>query len=164
MLSELIDHLEGQGGDVEILTDNNLGYSIGEKRNKLLKRATGDYIAFIDDDDMVVSDYVYRILEATKTNPDCIGTSGKIIINGTTEQQWHISREFGSWYEKDGIYYRTPNHISPVKRELALQTMFKEVNMGEDADYSQRLLPLLKTEVIIEGNIYYYLYVDKGLY
>ena len=153
--------LEEQCGDVEIISDGEMGYNIGAKRNLLVKRALGEYIVFVDDDDFVSDDYIEKILAATESKPDCIGISGTIKINGGAEQQWHISKDYGSWYENSCIYYRTPNHISPVRRELALQVGFKEISFGEDYDYSKRLLPLLKTEVKVPGNIYLYDYYDK---
>jgi len=100
------------------------------------------------------------ILEAIQSNSDCIGISGIITTNGRDQRQWHISKEYGHWHTApDGTYLRTPNHISPVKRELALQAGFPEIPFGEDAEYSRRLLPLLKTETIIKENIYHYKYV-----
>lgn len=164
MLNQLVDFIGLQGGDVEVLTDNNLGYNIGRKRNLLLERATGEYIVFVDDDDTVSGDYVGLILKGIEEKPDCLGISGVISVNGGEPRQWHISKEYGLWYEQDSVYYRTPNHISPVKRELAMQVGFKEISHGEDYDYSMRLLPLLKTETIIKQNIYNYAYIDKSGY
>src|ERR1700722_5137465 len=42
----------------------------GEKRNRLLQRALGAYVAFIDDDDLIATDYLPRIVVALKDNPD----------------------------------------------------------------------------------------------
>lgn len=144
----------------QILCDDSLSYNIGTKRNKLLQMATGDYIVFIDDDDEISPDYVQLILQAAEISPDCIGINGTISFNGHHERQWFISKEYGYWHEKNGIYYRTPNHISPVRREIALQAMFPEISFGEDAEYSKRILPLLKTEVVINEPLYKYLYVQ----
>lgn len=145
--------------EVEVITDSSMNYNIGVKRNKLLSLATGRYIIFQDDDDLISSDYVEKILKACESDPDCIGISGIITTNGLKERKWHISKDFGSWFENsEGVYYRTPNHISPVKRELALQAGFPEIAFGEDYGYSMRLLPLLKTEVKIPGILYYYRY------
>lgn len=148
--------------DVECLYDNSIDYNIGIKRNKLLQQAKGEYVVFIDDDDEIASNYVSLILEACKSGADCIGISGIITTNGTDKRQWHISKEYGKWFTgPDGTYYRTPNHISPIRRELALQAGFPEIAFGEDAEYSRRLLPLLKTEVKIEQNIYHYKYLTS---
>jgi glycosyltransferase involved in cell wall biosynthesis len=147
---------------VEILHDISMNYNIGSKRNKLLQQAKGEYIVFIDDDDEITSNYVSLILDACKSGADCIGISGIITTNGADKRQWHISKDYGSWYTgADGTYYRTPNHISPVKRELALRVGFPEVSFAEDAEYSRRLLPLLKSEVKIEQNIYHYKFIEN---
>lgn len=143
---------------IEVLTECDNGeMSIGAKRNKLLERANGGYICFVDDDDDVSENYVEGILKAIESRPDCVGISGRIFYEG----QWrlfHHSMEYGGWYTgTDGEYYRTPNHLNPVKRGIALEVMFDESkNFGEDKDYSDRLRPLLDTEVRIEEPIYIY--------
>lgn len=154
--------------EVEVVSIcDNKKITIGEKRNKLLDMASGEYICFIDDDDDVSDDYVELIVSTIKRgslnehNVDCIGTQGIITFDGTNERQWYISKDYGKWYEENNVYYRTPNHLSPVKRELALQVKFPEVNFSEDNDYSQRLFPLLKTEAKIEKNIYFYKYISN---
>lgn len=146
---------------IEILIDPVISYNIGTKRNKLLEKAKGDYIVFIDDDDHIMPNYIWSIMQACSIGNDCIGISGTITTNGKNPRQWHISKEYRTWHTKNGIYYRTPNHISPVKRELALQAGFPEISFGEDAEYSRRLYLLLKTETIIKGNLYHYDYYEK---
>lgn len=145
--------------EVEVIIDCSMEYNIGVKRNKMLASAQGEYVTSVDDDDSVSPDFVSRILGAL--GADCVGISGVITTNGTDAKQWHISKEYGFWHEKNGVYYRTPNHISPVRRELALEAGFPDIPNGEDAEYSRRLLPLLKTEKVVEGNVYWYLYNDK---
>ncbi len=175
-LNNLLSLLEGQiTGDVEILIEvDNKEITIGEKRNVLLKRARGDYIAFVDDDDLISNDYVSKILAAIETSPDCCGIEGEIDhmkvkrpeSNERRRQPRHRyyrckqkfihSNQYTKWYQKNDIYYRCPNHLNPIKRELVGQIMFPEMSQGEDKDFSMRILPLLKTEVFIKGIIYYY--------
>lgn len=165
LLSEIMRQVTMEG--VEYIINHDIQHpnlphiplNIGTKRNLLLAESTGKYVVFIDDDDHISPDYVSKILTACQSDADCIGISGIITTNGTDRRQWHISKDYGSWYTgQDGTYYRTPNHISPVKRELALQAGFPEISFGEDFEYSRRLLPLLKSETKVEGNIYYYDY------
>ena len=146
---------------IEILIDPRIDINIGQKRNSLLQKSKGEYIVFIDDDDHIMPNYVWAIMQACSIGNDCIGISGIITTNGRNLRQWHISKEYGKWFESGTIYYRTPNHISPVKRELALQAGFPDIAFGEDYEYSKRLFPLLKTETIIKGNLYHYDYIDK---
>ncbi len=157
-LSRLLEDLEKQKTDnIEILVEtDNKKMSIGAKRNSLLKKAKGDYIVFIDDDDEVSVNYVVKILEALKTNPDCCGIEGFLIRPGCKYKFIH-SIQYNTWFSKNDIYYRCPNHLNPVRRELALQVGFPEKDYGEDQDYSLSLFPLLKTEVYIQSILYYYI-------
>lgn len=147
--------------EVEILFDGSDQYNIGVKRNKLLKRATGEYIIFIDDDDEIANNYVSLILNSIESKPDCVAINGIITTNGKDEKQWFISKKYKCWHNTNKIYYRTPNHISPVKRELALRAGFPEISHGEDHVYSMRLISMLKTETIIEQPIYHYKYISN---
>jgi len=158
-LNRLLGTLQPQKTDeVEILIEVDNGkITTGAKRNLLLKKATGDYVAFVDDDDLVSEDYISKILEAIKTNPDCCGMEGKITFQKRKVTKKFIhSMKYKAWFEENKIYYRCPNHISPVKRELALQVMFPDIAREEDKSYSLRLIDLLKTEVYIKGPIYFY--------
>ena len=160
MLDILLKGLIHQcGSEVEILIDDHETNCIGKKRNDLLARANGEWQVAIDSDDIISEDYVSKILEALKFNPDCVGISGLITTDGRNERQWHISKEFGSWYERDLIYFRTPNHISPIRTSIARRVGFPEIAFGEDAEFSKRVLPLLKSEIIAEGNIYHYRFI-----
>lgn len=157
-LNRLLKVLDKQlTNQVEILIEKDKGEMIvGAKRNLLLRKAQGEYISFVDDDDMVSEDYVSRILEALQNDPDCCGIEGNLIRKKGKNLFIH-SIKHRTWFEKDGVYYRCPNHLNPVKRELAYRIGFPNKDVGEDADYSMRLLPLLKKEVFIKGPIYFYL-------
>lgn len=144
---------------VEVLTDIDRGEKIiGQKRNDLLERAKGDFITYIDDDDWIYSCYVSEILKALKTNPDSLAINGHMTSNESDKRNWFISTEYNAWTEKDKIYYRFPNHITPVKRKHALKAKFPLWNNGEDYIYADRLRKYLKTEVKIEEPLYLYRY------
>lgn len=147
-------------GEVEVLVlGDKGGMSIGRKRNALLTAARGEFACYIDDDDMVNPRYVERILAAIKLKPtiDVVGMEGVLKRDGFPDEPFYHSIQHKEWRSEDKRHYRPPNHLNPVRRELALKVMFPELNHGEDFDYSNRLLPLLKTEVVIEETIYEYL-------
>lgn len=150
---------QGAGKPVEVLIDGDGGEkSISQKRNDLILRANGEYVAFVDDDDTVADTYIDDILAAVKTShPDVIGIEGIIKIRGEKFLFRH-SIEFQCWYTgSDGVFYRTPNHLNPIRREIALRVGFPpQCSFGEDKIYSDRILKHTKTEQCIDHPIYFY--------
>jgi glycosyltransferase involved in cell wall biosynthesis len=146
-----------------IVASHGRGISIGRKRNILVDASTGKYVAFIDDDDMVAFSYVSNILEAVRNGVDCIGITGKYLEKNKPDWSFRHSITVG-WWCKDKqlrIYYRSPNHLNPIKRELVAQCQFPEISFGEDKVFSDAIKPLLRTERFIEEPIYYYHYVKN---
>jgi glycosyltransferase involved in cell wall biosynthesis len=147
-----------------VLTDNG-EKTIGTKRNELLQKARGEYIAFVDDDDLVEPYYISEILQALEQKPDVVGLHLKYFENNILKGFAFHSLRYNQWWDEPhptikGMrnYYRNPNHLNPVKREYALATKFPEKNFAEDKEYSERILEYLKTEVYVEKNLYHYLY------
>ena len=169
-LDRLISILNPQAtDDVEILINIDDGEkSIGTKRNELLEQATGDYIAFVDDDDIVEDYYVLEILNAIQSNPDVVGIHLLHIEDNILRGLTYHSLKYTHWYDELNNenpnlrnYYRNPNHLNPVKRKYALAVKFPEINVGEDKDYSYKIKQFLKTESYIEKPLYHYLVRTK---
>lgn len=155
-----IDRVEG----VDILIDDREGVTVGEKRQTLLKKSQAHYVAYVDDDDEVAHDYVQRIVDAVAfSNADCASLEGIITTDGRNPQRFSHSISNGPvWRTEKGVHLRGPNHLSVVKRNLALQAGFESKNIGEDHGYASRLFPLLKKEVST-GNkpLYFYFWNSK---
>lgn len=162
-LARLLAALEPQRtAEIEVLTDvDNRQKPIGTKRNQLVQRATGDYTCFVDDDDLVAEDYVQQILTATAGGPDCCGLEGIITFAGKSPRRFVHSITCAGWYERDGVYYRTPNHLNPVKREYALLAPFPDTNHGEDKCFSDGIRKYLNVERYICKPIYYYQFAGR---
>jgi cellulose synthase/poly-beta-1,6-N-acetylglucosamine synthase-like glycosyltransferase len=130
----------------------------------MIEAATADYIAFVDDDDMVSPDYVARILPCLKSKPDCVGITMHVTMDG---RDWHPSpifrhslqfKENFLWHGQD----RTPHHLCPLKRTTARQSRFPDISWGEDYNYAQGLLQHLKTEEWSgDEPLYFYNYRSK---
>lgn len=149
---------------VEICVDAREGISIGDKRQALLERAKGHFVAFIDDDDGVSHDYVDRVLKAIRFDPetDCASLVGSMTTAGVHPERFEHSIKHDGWFTKGGVHYRTPNHLNAVRRELALQVGFVSLNHGEDHDFSKRLRPLIKREVSTgDAPLYFYWFWPK---
>lgn len=157
LLTKLYNQINGEKVDWEVLTDDTVNMTTGKKRNNLLKAACKEYCMFIDDDDDVPAYFVSKLREAIKTRPDTVGIKGKILQGGVMKD-WVISKDYKEWFEKDGVYYRCPNHITPMRTEHARRVGFPDKTIAEDRDFSFMLrdLGLLKTEVKIEEPMYFY--------
>jgi len=166
VLLELLSKLKGQmknTKEVEIIVAGGDDVSVGEKRNKLLEKAEGKYLCFIDDDDDVCDNYIELVLDAIKHGPDCCSLTGEITTNGADAKTFIHSIRYDSYFEKDGIYYRPPNHLNVIKSEIAKQFKFPEKNFGEDTDWAMQICKskLLKKEIWIEPTLYHYKYISN---
>jgi glycosyltransferase involved in cell wall biosynthesis len=167
LLKRLQDRLAPQlTPDVEVIVKTDGGQMpIGRKRNALLDEAKGDYICFVDDDDLVSEDYVALILAACACRPDVVSFNLQHLLNGNHIGDTEHSLRHEIWINDTSVfphkYYRCPNHLNPVRRDLALKVRFPEKNTLEDKEYSIKLRPMLKTEVMIQKQIYYYMEVSK---
>ena len=162
-LELLLTELKQQRNDnpeVEILTYvDNKQFSTGYKRGALLFSATGKYIVFIDDDDWVEPYYIEELLKAAESDADCFAINGWITTNGKNKMQWFLSKDNQNETKfKNGVpyYKRKTNHITAVKRELALKAGFPDKSNAEDKFYSDRVAPLCKTEYKIDKPMYNY--------
>jgi glycosyltransferase involved in cell wall biosynthesis len=153
-------------GIVEILIDEApKGKSIGQKRNELLQKATGEYICFIDDDDKISDEYLRLVLKALKSKPDCLSLRGVITFDGHEPKLFEHSIKYSEYRTTANVitYERYPNHLNVIKSSIAKQFTFPEINFGEDTDWATQINKsgLLKKEVYIEEIIYYYKYVSN---
>lgn len=154
--------------DVEIITTmDNRNFTTGYKRNILYQMANGNYSVSIDDDDEVPNYYVDELLKAADDNTDCFAINGKITFNGKDEKKWYISKDLSYVTSKDGqgkeIYLRYPNHITPIKSEIARRFLFPDKTIMEDFEWATKIHKsgLIKTETKIEKPMYYYKYSTK---
>lgn len=158
------------GEEVEILFDATprKDMPIGVKRNALLARATKTHLVFADDDDHYYDHYVSDIMEALKTDPDCVGCVIDHTIDGVPAPQCVHSKRFRRWsngaVNTPGfgvIYQRNVTHRNPVRTLIARQVGFPEIRFGEDQPYSNGVTRLCRTEEFIERPGFLYRYSTK---
>lgn len=167
LVSKLRNQLSNNNieNEVEIVSEcDDRTMSIGNKRQLLITKATGDFIVFIDDDDEIPDDYCIRFYNTIKENPtiDCIGFLQQCIFNGGLPIMASLSNRWDDWGEYIGSFrfVRTPFFPTPIKREYALQIGYNNIRFGEDHDFAIRLKQsgLIKNEFFIEKIMYYYQY------
>jgi len=164
LLGVLTPQIEKSHQHVEVLINlDDRRLTIGEKRNRLVRASSGMFVAFVDDDDLVSPNYVDEIVKAIESNPqaDVLSLDGVITFDGKNPAVFSHSVQHGGWVTRNGMYFRTPNHLNPVARRHALKVKYQEINHGEDRAWSDAVLHLLEVESQTHGILYRYDYRKK---
>lgn len=163
----LCSELARQAGDagmddaIEVLTlPDNGEASVGAKRNALVARASGRFVVFVDDDDSLSEHYLERLLAAIRSEPepDCVCFPAEIRFRGGHPRKLEHSIAYRDWRHEGGRYLRPPCHLMPIRRQIALQYPFAEIDYGEDMDWTLRISRdrALRREVRIDETLYVY--------
>jgi glycosyltransferase involved in cell wall biosynthesis len=135
--------------DVEIVISmDNAATPVGAKRNQLVRAARGAYICHVDDDDLVHSTYIEKIIKAIDDNPgiDAIAIRGRRITEWsgeTVEFDYRLEGDEGVWI--DNVMWRSPGHLCPIRADLVRSIPFPEITGGEDLKWNAALKPYLAT-------------------
>lgn len=155
-------YLEQDIKGVEVVTDNSPsfrdgGLSIGKKRESLVKKATGKYLCFLDDDEAIAPNYLEVLYDLCKQDKDvcafqCIAKLEPFWCVIDMSLNYTINKE-----AFPGLVKRPPWHICPVRTEYAIQYEFPDSNYGEDWTWFEKVLSHCKTQarnkvVIIQYN------------
>ena len=131
-----------------VIRTNNQGQS--KARNLGINSSVGDYIQFIDSDDMVSEDFIEKILQATEEGKDLIEFSWKSL--NTNKFNFRISNR--SMFP--GVVLRT------FKRSYIGDIRFNEKkDAAEDEDFSRRLGYLTEPVDVSVIKDYLYFYRDE---
>lgn len=172
MLASLLRNLEEQAnafpGQVELLVEADNGeMPTGTKRNILYQKAIGKYVASVDDDDEPAPYYIGEILKAAASDPDAIAMNGTMTTDGGQPATWDISRlnpYATTWRTgRKAHYLRYHNHLSPIRREIALRFPFPDQYQREDYEFATALhkARAIKTEIKVQKPMYHYRYISK---
>ena len=143
--------------DIQLLIDKGTG-DVGKKRQRCLEEAAGDYICFVDDDDLIAHDYIERIYELLDGEVDYIGFQLQHYRNGEKQKPTFHSLKYKEWSEDDNGWYRDVSHLNPIKTSIAREGVF-EGAYGEDKAWAEQVNP--KTEHYIDAPMYFYFFSDE---
>lgn len=157
--------------EIEIIIDDR-GRHIptGTKRNDMYAQAQGKYVCSVDCDDWIAPTYCEDILIAIKNNmPDVVTFDGWYTENGRNHVDWVI--KLGEKYEARHdaasggkyMFFRWPNHLTAMKKEIATSVKFEPIWQGEDYKWSKEIRDrnILKTEIHIYKQLYHYIYLTQ---
>lgn len=151
MLRYQIDS-EDLGRVIEIRTYGGTDETISEKRQRCLDEAVGQYVNFVDDDDLVAHNYIRRLSDLMD-GVDYIGFRMQHYLNGVKSKPTFHSLRYPEWSDDANGYYRNVSHLNPMRTEIARQGRF-DGGYGEDARWAQQVNP--QTEHYIDDPMYYY--------
>ena len=115
---------------------DNRESTIGSKRQRLLERAQGKYLCFIDDDDDITDAYVEDFLAMFR------GGFHTMRLRGTMREYTFVHSTSVKLSDpmatKDNppIFQRPPNHLNPMLSDIAKLIRFKSAVYGEDLDWT----------------------------
>jgi glycosyltransferase involved in cell wall biosynthesis len=151
---------------VHILTEVDDGtLTIGGKRQKIIDTCETEYVCFVDDDDWVSPNYLASLLLALAGKPDCVTFMGVLTTDGESPENFRLSLHYPreAWSkDAQGIHQRTPNHLCPIKIELARSIRYKEVTSYEDFIWSKSIHGVLRSQCHIDDVLYQYRYSKSG--
>lgn len=154
---------DGELGFVICKDDKSI--TIGEKRERLYREATGLYFWMIDDDDDMAESAIEIILKAIKSNPEmpCITFMEKCMINGTYKSSNHSIR-YHQWMDNsDGYdYVRSPFYKDVIRADIAKSVPFPHIRWNEDEQWSYAIRHLLTDEIHIDQELYHYIYNETN--
>lgn len=158
LLEVLMPQVNSFRGKIETVAYwNNGEEEIGGIRNDLVANAKGEYVSFIDDDDMVPEYYCEEIWGALLEKPDYVGWKMQLYHDGQRMKPTFHSIRYRSWSEDDSGYYRDVSHLNPIKRSIALQGSFgRSDDVADDFPWTRQVAPLVKTEAYIDKVMYEY--------
>jgi Glycosyl transferase family 2 len=160
LMLRLMPQLKGRS-DIEIIVRTfDSRFALGENRELLRNMSSGEYINFIDDDDLVSADYVakiYPLLDGT----DYISFPVQCYVDG--QESWTFTyclkylHVYGPMDQSRDI---SPLH--PMRRDLALMVPM-EGGREEDIRWANgiRNLNLVRNEYHIEKILYHYYYLTN---
>lgn len=141
------------GRDIQVIVSRGAG-NVGEKRQACLNSAQGEYLNFVDDDDLIAHDYVDRIYPLLD-GVDYIGFRMQLYIDGRKQKPTFHSLRYDGWSEDGNGYYRNVSHLNPIRTEIARQGRF-EGAYAEDKAWAEQVHP--QTEHYIDDPMYFYFF------
>ncbi|MEO0796759.1 MAG: glycosyltransferase [Verrucomicrobiota bacterium] len=144
--TDLTAKIASQFHQVKLVTQDNLGE--GAARNRILQEATGDYIAYLDDDDCWFPTKIQQQLNAAITYPELDYVFCRIKVQaeeGFQQADWALAEKT----ESVGSFF--PSALfAPRKTFEKVGTFQPELKMGADFEWFTRAIDLKLKSYIVE--------------
>jgi hypothetical protein len=159
LLDVLLPQAEAVPGIEVVALYNNGSRPLTDIRQDLLDDARGEFISFIDDDDLVVPDFAYTVIMAMgDPDTDAVGFQARIFEDGDPVQlAFHSIRFTRQWFADISGAYRDWTLLNPVRTAIARKGDFRLCReLGEDYDFRSQIAHLLHRDEYIPRVLYLY--------
>ena len=159
IMKELLKQIKNYNNIELISFFDNKKRTIGKKRQEMLNLAQGEYVVFIDDDDMISEDYIEQIMNNLNENidTDCVVFDCICKVDGKEGKLCKYGVEFEYGNILDGKEWRgKPAHTMVYKSSIALNHKYSDMKHGEDYDWVKRACNDIKNQTRIDKVLYYY--------
>ncbi len=170
---ELCDRVREKDGAARIKVFHIKNGGVAAARNFALSRITGEYVMFVDSDDLVKTDYVQKMVEAA------LETGSSLVTCRHFNGQWHTLEEFDSYETADVPEYSvidleryrwTGKHAhSTVWAALFSRSLIENLTfpddlyVGEDTVFFAQALKNAKEVACVNEVSYYYRFHTKSI-
>ena len=163
---EILEEYKNRDSRIILLNQENSGQSIA--RNNGIKKATGEYIGFVDPDDWVDLDYYEKLYNAASTNDADIAVGGIIRVTGIKKKKFlnfeketitdntNLKFELCDVPKKSYVW----NKIYKTEKLKEIGLEFEKGIFYEDCIFTPQALFYLR-KIVTVPNIYYY-YLRRG--
>jgi hypothetical protein len=134
--------------------------SIGLKRQTLLHKAQGKYMAFIDDDDEITDAYIEDLWACIQGGYHTMRLRGQMAEYPFVHSTEITLTSPMATMDTPSVFQRPPNHLNPMLTDVAKLIRFKDAVRGEDLDWTLSLYRamLLETEYRSDPSRTHYIY------
>ncbi|MBQ3413619.1 glycosyltransferase family 2 protein [Candidatus Saccharibacteria bacterium] len=147
---------------VRLLTQNNLNAAIA--RNEGIRVATGDYVLFLDSDDVLEENALNALMTAVEENDAelAIGNFTTIDQDNNFVSSTHVTRDSEILIAADNFARLADIGPAPMNKLYNLRLIKKNnivwgnVRIGQDLNFYLKYLPFCKKVSLVNKNIYRY--------
>lgn len=152
--------------DKRIVIINKKNGGVSEARNVALSKCNGNYIAFVDSDDVIDGDYINRLMCAIVDNNADVACCGykkikKIsAIAKKARYRNHQNKTFNNIEALESLLYQKELDTSLwdkiIKKSCFRGIKFNDVKIFEDLDVMYKIFGNSKKIVYVDDELYYY--------
>ena len=139
-----------------VLFDNR-SMTVGEKRQRLFDSARGEYVAFVDDDDLIMDGYIPSIANAcARSGADVITFKQRVLVDGAEGTCDFRLGQQDEPFVAGGTFKRGPWHVCAWRKDPVASCRYLSCNYGEDIAWALQARQLVTHGAFIDAVLHQY--------